>query len=207
MDKATVLLDQVAVGKTALLQNSYLWVHTEIVFSVLVLQHVSLFPLLVAPLQGYLSLTAGLLVFWVFSTFLPPCEIPTDWFQRKASATFSAELLKSKVTAILCLWNNFSLAYLQLLWVRIRDLPHPSCSWAFYFFCCEISWSKVNLTQTQTDYRGIYTAELRAAVSRNAWWFTISFLVLKVINYEDAGMLVGLDKVRSLKHFYFTKGS
>lgn len=38
--------------------------HTEIVFSVLGLQHVPLYPLFVAPLQGYLSLTAVLFVFF-----------------------------------------------------------------------------------------------------------------------------------------------
>lgn len=42
-----------------------------------------------------------------FLLFLPLCETPTNCFQRKASVTFSAELLKSKVTALLCLWNSF----------------------------------------------------------------------------------------------------
>lgn len=209
MGKASQALKvQAVVGKTVLLQSTSIDKPWKSFFSVLGFQHASLSPWIVAPLQGCLNLTAGLFCVWGFSLrFLPLCEIPTDWFQRKASVTFSAELLQSKITAILCLWNSFSLYYLRLLWVRIWDLPYPSCSWGFHFFCCKISWNKINLKQTQPDCRGIYTSELGAAVSCNAWWFSIPFLIVEVLNWENAGMLAGLDRERSLKHFYFTKGS
>lgn len=198
MDKASpALMDQAVVRKTALLQNTSINKHWN----------------------GFLSswLSAGFSVsldcsstsrlfepdswaFFVFGgfvcTFLPLCEIPTDWFQRKASVAFSAELLKSKVTAILCLWNSFSLVYLWLLWVRIWDLPYPSCLWGFHFFCCKISWNKINLKQTQPDCRWICTTELGAAVSCNAWWLPVSFLIMEVLNWKDAEMLAGLDRER-----------
>lgn len=74
--------------------KSLLSLYSEIVHSVLRLQHVSLSPLLAAPLQGYLSLTAGFVLFCFFfiPLFFSPCEILTYWFQRKASVTFSVEL-------------------------------------------------------------------------------------------------------------------
>lgn len=111
--------------------------------------------------------------------FFSPCDIPTDWFQRKASVTFGAELERSRATAILCFWYRFPLVYLPLLWVSVKDFPHPSCSWIFYFFCWENNWNKINL-KFQPDCRGKHTTELGSAVSCNAWWFAISFFIVKI---------------------------